>query len=58
MVAYTLPKNKRQSVPFLGIRFMQPGVGISQGVRIYGKRDSMPTLANYRGLPHAETELA
>ena len=44
-------------VHFLDMEMLQSKAGVSQ-IRMYDKRDYMPTLAEYRRYPHIETRLS
>ena len=45
------------SVHFLDMEIIQPLPGVCE-VKMYDKRDNMPTLASYRKFPHIETTIA
>ena len=45
------------SVHFLDMEIIQPFPGVCE-VKMYDKRDNMPTLASYRKFPHIETTIA
>ena len=46
-----------QTVHFLDMEILRSKPGVSQ-IRMYDKRDYMPTLAEYRRYPHIETRLS
>ena len=46
-----------QTVHFVDMEILQHKPGVSQ-IRMYDKRDYMPTLAEYRRYPHIETRLS
>ena len=62
MVAYGLPLsrlfvNKYDLVYIFDMEIIQPLTGVCD-VKIYYRRDNMPTLASYRRFPHIETTIS
>ena len=46
------------SIHFLDMEIVQPLFPGVCGVKMYGKRDKMPSLASYRRFPHIETTIS